>query len=296
MLSRGQVIAALLLAEVAIVCLAVASIFSVRLPTSFVAPTEARAAAGPHLVEDGPHRRFEAGAHPALTVDIGYADLTIVARPAASIDVSASSSTDYGALRVRSPIEATSDGETIHVTTSGEPSWSIGDDRMVTVIVPPETKVTVVNAGDIRASGLRAEASFTTAGRGSVTVDDYDAPSLRIDSSDGRIMLHQVVAARLEVNADGRVEGTALQLRDGSVESSGRVSLGFAAGTDALVTAATDDGQVHLSGFAATAQAASASTSGDGDDASSQSVRVGAGSGHLDVHSSDGSIRLSQEG
>jgi len=296
MLTRGQVIAALLAAEVAIVCLAVASIFGGRLPASFMAPTEARATAGPRLVEDGPHKIFDAGAHPALTVDIGYADLTIVARPAAPIDVSVSSSMAYGVLRVKSPIEARSDGETIHISTSGEPGWSIGDDRMVTVVVPPETKVTVVNAGDIRASGLRAEASFSAAGRGSVSVDDYDAPSLHIESPDGRISLHQVVAARLEANSDGRVEGTALQLRDGSVESSGRVSLGFAPGTDTLVTAATDDGRVRLSGFAATAQAATAPPNRDEDDASSQSVRVGSGSGHLDVHSSDGNISLSQEG
>jgi hypothetical protein len=295
MLSRGQVIAALLAAEVAIVCLAVVSITSVHLPASFVTPTEARDAAGPRLVEDGPHRIFDGGAHPALTVDIGYADLTIVARAAAPIDVSVSSSTAFGVFRVKSPIEARSDGETIHISTSGDPGWSIGDDRMVTVIVPPETKVTVVKAGDIKASGLRAEASFSTAGRGSVTVDDYDAPSLHVESSDGRISLHQVVAAHLDANGDGRVEGTGLQVRDGSVESNSRVSLGFASGADTLVTATTDDGRVRLAGFAAATEAASASTSRD-DDASSQSVRLGAGTGHLDVHSSDGNISLSQEG
>jgi hypothetical protein len=295
MLSRGQVIAALLAAEVAVVCLAVVSITSVRLPASFMA-TEARAGAGPRLVEDGPHRIFDAGAHPALAVDIGYADLTIIARAAAPIDASVSASSAYGVLRATSPIEARSDGDTIRISTTGDPSWSIGDDRMVTVVVPPETKVTVLHAGDIRASGLRAEASFQSVGRGSVTVDDYDAPTLRVESSDGRISLHQVVTTHLEANSDGRVEGTALQVRDGSVESDGRVSLGFASGADTLVTATTDSGRVRLSGFAATTQPASASTSHDEDDASSQSVRVGAGTGHLDVHSSDGNISLSQEG
>jgi hypothetical protein len=174
----------------------------------------------------------------------------------------------------------------------------MGDDRMVTVLVPPETQVTVVNAGDIKATGLRAEATLNSIGNGSVTVDDYDAAALHVSSSDGPIVLHQIVAPRLDATSSSdRIEGTALQVRDGIVESDGRVTLGFATGADTLVTAKASDGKIHLMGFDAAASGAPGrSSSDDDDDSSSQTVRVGSGDGRLEVHSSDGNITLDQEG
>ena len=288
MIGRGTIIAVLLVIELAIVGEAGVVIHGGRPAPS---PGQ-RAASGARLVEDGPHQVFGAGAHPALTVDIGYADLTILAGETSQVDVSLRASTAYGVLRARAPITARADGETIDIATADAGGWSTGDNRRVIVRVPPGTKVTVVDAGDIQATGLRAEASFKSIGRGSVTLDDYAAPALRI-ASNGRIGLHRIVAAHLDATSDdGRVDGTEMQVRDGSIESDGRVTLGLAAGTDTLVTAETSAGRISVSGFPAAASPTTSRTSGDdgADEASSRTVRVGAGNGHLDVHASDGDI------
>ncbi len=283
---RGTIIAALVVIELAIVGESVAALHGGQPAPWSAQLTGARAESGPQFVKDGPHQRFAAGPHPALTVDIGYADLTILTRETSQIEVGVRASTAFGILREKAPIAARADGETIRIETSDKHAWSTGDDRMVTVLVPPGTKVTVVNAGNIRANGLRAEASFNSTGNGSVTVEDYDAPALHVASSSGRISLHRFVAARLDATSSkGRVEGTGLQVRDGSVDADGRVALGFAAGADTLVTAEASNGRVSALGFAAASE----------DVSSSRSVRVGTGHGHFDVHSSDGNITLSQE-
>lgn len=285
MTARAQAIVAIVAVEAAIVGLMVMSLTGVQ-PAQWFAPSARTAAAAPgSLVEGGAHRIFEAGSHPALTVDIGYADLTIRTGDSSRFDVALSKDTRFGFLLNKDPITATKDGDTIRIEKIRQRGMSMGDMRRVTVIVPPETQVTVVNAGDIEASGLRATASFDSVGNGSITVDDFNAPALHVEASNGRITLRRIVATRLEAtNGNGRVEGTALQVRDGSVETSnGRVRLGFARGADTLVTAETSNGSVRVS-------------DGDqGDRPSSRTVRIGAGNGHLDVHSSNGSIYISQE-
>jgi hypothetical protein len=293
MISRGTVIAALIVVELAVLGeIGVALRGGAPVPWS-VQRTEA--SSGPRLVEGGAHKTFEAGNHPALTVDIGYADLTIVTRDAPQIDVSVSKSRDFGFLRSREPITARQDGDAIRIVAPDAGGWSSGDDRMVTVVVPAQTQVTVVNAGDIKATGLRAEASLNSTGSGYVAVDDFNAPALHV-TANGRITLNQVVSARLNAtSSDGHVEGSGLQVRDGSVESDGRVTLGFATGSDSLVTAETNDGRISVSGFTPVASVETGRKSGDDDDSASQTVRIGAGAGHLDVHSSDGSIHLIQE-
>ena len=260
------------------------------------------AAADPRLVEDGPHQVFDAGSHPALTVDIGYADLTILTRNASQIDVTVSKSTMYGFMRSKAAITARKVGDTVRIAKASEEDWSVGDDRMVTVVVPPETQVTVASGGDIRANGLRAAASFVSVGSGSVTIDDYDGSTLHVESSNGRVSLHGVVAKNLDASSsNGRVTGTALRVRDGRVESSnGNVTLGFAPGADTQITAEASNGNVRLSGFPATASTkglrkSNSDDSDDDDEDSEQTIRVGAGTGRLDVHSSNGNINLSQE-
>jgi hypothetical protein len=294
MISRGTVIAALFVVELAIIGEAFVAIRGDQ-PALSAPRIDAPAASGPHLVEDGPHEIFQAGAHPALTVDIGYADLTILTGKSSQIDVSLSGDTAFGVFRTKGPLVALRDGETIRIVATSGHRWSIGDDRMVTVLVPAETQVTVVKAGDIRASGLRAEASFNSIGHGSITVDDYDAPALHVSSSDGPIVLHRIVAPRLDAtSSNDRIEGTALQVRDGTIESDGRVTLGFATGADTVITAKASDGKINLSGFSSGASG-HASSADDDEDSSLQTVRVGSGDGRLDVHASDGNITLAQE-
>jgi len=300
MLPRAQLIVVLVAIEFAIVGGMVYSIGGARAGPWFGPRYGPIATLGPHLIEGGPHQTFAVGLHPALTVDIGYADLTILTRNASQFDVAVSKSTDFGYFRATAPFTAHKDGETLRIATTATASWAIGDDRMVTVVVPPETQVTVVNAGDITANGLRAAASFSS-NNGLVVVDDFDAPTLHIDTStNGRISLQHIVATRLEASSThGRVEGSGLQVRDGRVETGhGSVRLGFTTGTDTLVSADTD-GKIRVTGFAnATSPATvrASSDSDDNDDSSSQTVRIGSGDGRLDVHSDSGNIDLTQEG
>jgi hypothetical protein len=290
MISRGTIIAGLLVLELAIICEAVIAVQGGGQPFHH---SVAQAATGGRLAEGGAHQIFDAGVHPALTVDIGYADLTIVAHEGSQIDVSLSRS--HGLFQAREPIEAQKDGDTVRITAADDAGWTVGDSRMVTVLVPPDTQVNVVKGGDIKATGLRAESSFNSVGDGTVTVEDYNAPSLHA-TSDGRISLSDVVATRLDATSDdSRIEGSGLQVRNGSIEADGRVTLGFASGTDTVINADTDDGKVSDSGFAAGASMATSKNNGD-DDASSETVRAGAGEGTLDVHTSDGNIHLTQEG
>src|ERR1017187_4870094 len=104
MTPRGTIIAALLVIELAIIGQAVVAVRRDQPAPWPVQRTDARTAAGPRLVEGGPHQIFEAGAHPALTVDIGYADLTIITSKASQIDVSVRASTAYGFFRATGPI------------------------------------------------------------------------------------------------------------------------------------------------------------------------------------------------
>jgi DUF4097 and DUF4098 domain-containing protein YvlB len=123
---------------------------------------------------------------------------------------------------------------------------------------------------------------------------------LHVSSSNGRLTLSNIVAQTIDAqSSNGRVEGTALQVRNGRVDSSnGRVNLSFAPGADTVVTAASSNGSVHVSNFESAVITKKSSSDDDDDDDSSASktVRIGAGNGRLDVHASNGSINLSQEG
>jgi hypothetical protein len=284
-MTRGTIIAALVVVELAIVGEAVVAVGGGK------SPNPAIAFAGPRVREDGPHRLFAAGAHPELTVAVGYADLTIRTGTAPTIDVSVRSSSDFGLFRSHAAILASADGDAVHITKPGD-DMSSGDDRMVTVVVPPGTRVEVANAGNVTASGLRAEATFSSVGDGSVTIEDFAGPTLRVASHDGPISLSGVAAEHLEVDGHDKVEGSALRVRDGSISADDRVVLGFAPGSDTLVSADARDGKIDAPGVP---QAALSGNVVD-DDASLLTVRLGAGSGHLDVKSDDGNITLAQEG
>jgi len=295
MTTRSTIIAVLVVIELAIIGEAVVAVRGGQSFPPFAQRGEARSPSGPRLIEGGPHQVFDAGAHPMLTVDIGYADLTILTNSAPQIDVSLSETTTSGLFNESAPIVAREDGQLVRIADVDSHGWATGDDRMVTVLVPPETQVTVVEAGDIKASGLRAEASLKSVGSGTITVEDFDAPALQV-ASRGSITLRRIVAAHLDAKSRGdSVEGSALQVRNGSIDSDDQVTLGFAAGADTLVSAVTKDGKISTSGFPETASADADKSSQDNDDGASQRVRVGAGEGRLDVRTSDGDIKLAEE-
>jgi Putative adhesin len=313
MVPRPTLIAVLIGVEVAIV----AAMFGAVRGGS--ASSSGFPVAGAGVAAGGTGWSFAAGPHPTVTVAIGHADLTIETRPGALIAVTVVPGVE---IHSSGPISARDDGGTIRVTAADSEGASrlYVDDRNIHVIVPPATRVIVDQAGDINAGGLRAAASFesshgdisihdfrgqlsATSSDGRLEISDADCPTLHVASSNGRVTLTRVTAAQIDASSsNGRVEGTGLQLHDGRVSSSnGRVSLGFAAGANTTVSAASSNGHVHVSGFAATpATSVKRGDDEDGDDdtdsAAATTVRVGAGSGRLDVHASNGSINLSQEG
>jgi hypothetical protein len=300
MLPRAQLVVVLVALEFAIIIGMVVAIRGDQNPWfSMGSETVQTSASGDHLDEGGGPQVFAAGAHPAVTVDIGYADLTIGTGSTPQIQVSVSKSSAFGPFRAKSPITATQSGGTVHVAVGDDPGWVIGDNRMVTLIVPPNTEVTVINGGDIRASGLRAIASFKS-NNGDIRIDDYDAPRLTVEATrNGDVTLHQIVASHLDVSSsNGDVEGSDLNVRDGHISShDGSVKLGFAPGTDATVTAQAG-GRVRVSGFPATASVppTRAGSGDDNDDSSLRTVRIGAGNGRINVNSGSDDIDLDQEG
>jgi hypothetical protein len=287
---RATVIVALLALQASVVALGVVSVYSGLHAETFGHHSATSTYVGPHLVENGPHQVYDVGAAPKLYVDIGYADLTILTGNPSQIDVGLSASD--GIFDDKRAIVARASGDTVHISKVGEEGWSSGDDRMVTVIVPPETQVTVASGGDIKVTGLRAAASIDSVGDGSIAIQDYDAPRLHA-SSRGSIELQQVAATHIDVTSrDDHIDGSALDVRDGTILGDDHVTLGFTADSNTLVNALTSDGKINLSGFPDGASLSSTNN----EDSSAQTVRVGSGSGHLDVHSNDGNISLSQEG
>lgn len=288
--SRGTIVVALLAVELAVVG-EIAIALRGGFPDPFSPPRGiAQAATEPKLIEDGPHRLFEAGSHPALTVDIGLADLTIVTTASPHIDVSLRSSRDFIPFGSHAVITARASGDAVTIAAGGGHRSSMGDDRMVTVVVPPDTQITVLDAGDIVATGLRGAASLRSVGSGSITLEDYDAPQLQVSARRGEITLRRVVASRLDAETAGGVDATALTVRDGRIESGDDVKLGFAAASDASVTALAKDGDVDVSGLP------DATGSSSDEPPSSKTIRIGAGTGHFAVRASGGDITLAQDG
>lgn len=268
MTNRSLILASIVTLEVLVVAGMVAAIRGGEV-AKWVAPsTQAAVIDGDRLVEGGDHRTFEAGAHPVLTVDIGYADLTIRAGEPGRFDASLSSGRTLS-LGPAATIVARKDGDGLRIEKTSGAVLSAGDMRRVTVLVPPETRVEVGEAGEIEAYGLRGEASFNSVGNGKIRVEDFNAPRLHVETSDGRIVLTDITTPHIEAIAkDGRIEGSVLSLRDGNIESDdGRIQLGFAPGADTLVSA-------------------------DGSDGSVRTFKFGAGSGRLSVHADDGSVSI----
>ena len=278
MIARGTLVAALVGVEILVACAAALAVFG---PGSS-APND-------DLVVDRAPRVFSVGANPRLQVDVGYADLTIRADRTSQIAVGLGAGDSREMMQENGPIAAREDGDSVRIDATDLHPWSSGDDRMVFVDVPPGTRVDVVRAGDITASGLRAEASFRSTGRGLVTIDGYAAPSLHVESG-GPVVLDRVGTGRLDAQSDDRIDGTALDVRSGSVKSGDRVALAFVPKADTLVDADADSGKIVL----IEPMKGAPVKRGSDDDASSQTIRLGAGDGHLAVHADDGDITLSQ--
>ena len=259
---------------------------------------------------------FATSANPDVTVDAGDTDVTIVAQPENRVDDAVHHEVAGIAGGSTSPVIARADGDRIHISGGHGLRWLVFgyEHSSVQIGVPAGARVTVAHAGSITASGLRNAASFT-ADNGTIRVSDFQgaltasssngrievasatSPTLHVESSNGRIVLRDVIATHVDLSSsNGRIDGTGLRFHDGSVSGqNGRVALSFVHGTDATIVAESSNGHVNVAG--ASVQGGIASNDRDDDDKdSSTTVRIGAGTGRLDVHSSNGSIDLTQEG
>ena len=270
MTNRSLILASIVTLEVLIVAGMVAAIRGGNVAKWLAPPGQAAISGRNHLVEGGPHQTFDAGTHPSLNVDIGYADLTIRAGDPGQFDVSLSKGRTLS-LGPAAAITVRQSGETLNIEKPRGDILTTGDFRRVTVLVPPGTHVDVAEAGDIQVYGLHGETSLKSVGSGKIRVEDFDGPALHVETSNGRILLSRVSTTHIDATANNdRFEGSALQLHDGTIESDGRAVLGFAPGADTLVSA-------------------------DGSSGNVRKVKIGAGSGRLDVHAGEGDVAIQQE-
>ena len=329
MVPRATLIAVLIGVEVAILVAMVSAVqgrgmswFPVAMTAPETVPGQPFGHPG-HPSGHGPRAyQFAAGAHPAVIVDAAGVDVVVETQAAPQINVAMHEERSGPFFGKPQEISASDVDGTIHVTSDDvEQTHVFGREQLtLQIAAPANTRVTVTDAGDITLSGFRAATSLdsrdgaitvrdfhgnlsASSSDGRIDVTDADCTTLHLAASNGRLVLTHVNAAQIDASSsNGKVVGTAVQLRDGRVTTSnGRVSLGFAAGSDTTVNAATSNGRINVSGFteqpAAFAKAGNDNGNSDDDDApAAKTIRIGAGSGRLDVHTSNGSIDLSQEG
>jgi hypothetical protein len=278
------------------------------------------APAGPDMASSvGPRggriaRSFQTGTAPHVVIDDDGATLGVTVRSGSTVDVSEQTQIAGWVQGANRPatIEKTSDGVRI-VRDDPGPIVSMGlIHRRLDVVVPPQTRLEVQNAGSMTIAGLRADTTLHSDDgsilvrdtRGSVTVktddgrielDDVAGPTIDVASGDGRITLDHVSAGGVTIASDdGRVDVSRSLFRGGKIQTgNGRIELALDAKSDVTVNAHTSSGKV-------TAQApltAVRSGGGDDDDDDAPStIRVGSGAGRLDVGSDDGSITVLAEG
>lgn len=322
MVPRATLIAVLIGVEVAILVAMVNAVQGRGISWYPAAMTAPDTVAGPQAGHRQRTYQFPAGAHPAVVVNAAGVDVVVETAAVPQIRVVMHEERTGPFFGKPQEISANDEGGTIHVTSDDVQQTHVFGHEQLTLQIsaPPNTRISVTDAGDITLTGFRAATSLdsrdgaievrdfrgdlsASSSDGHINVSDADCPTLQVSASNGRLVLTHVSAARIDASSsNGKIVGTALQLRDGRLSSSnGRVSLGFAAGTDSTVTAATSNGHINVNGFVAAPAAfvkpgGTDSSSDDDDTPSAKTVRVGAGSGRLDVHTSNGSIDLSQEG
>lgn len=272
MISRSTLIGALVVAELAIVGIAGRSL-GLRQGAPSWGPQPAAAATAPV------HERFETGALPHVRIELNNAPVEIAASPGNVVEVV---ETREGRWDDASPIVAQRTADGVVVTEEGaRHGWHFGfsgtRSRMVHVTVPAGARVEVSDDnGRVQATGLRAPLRVRTS-NGRITVADHRG-DLHVESSNGRIELDRVAADTLTgETSNGRISGTGVQLRDGSLST--------ANGSIAVEASAGSDATVELNGRGAMRH--------DGQDA--RVIRLGEGRGRFTLESSNGSIRLTQK-
>jgi hypothetical protein len=307
MISRSTLIGALVVVELAIVGLAARALGAGVGPPTLTAPA-GNIAWGNGNTSILLDRTLLTGPTPVVVVDVHDVDVTI--ETAAGPSVRAYDTTQHWGFVGGDPlppvtVERTPDGVRVSAPdAAGSVRIAFGGwSRRLHLIVPPTAQVRVLSGGSIDASGLRApfvahvadDAISVRDQRGDLDVStndgrieltDVQGGRIQASTNDGRLVLTQIVADQLDASTDdGRIVAHDIRAVDGGVSTKdGRVMMGFADGSNALVTLHTADGKITVDGVART----------DGDGDHTQTVQLGSGRGHFAVSTGDGSITVTQ--
>ncbi|HMC46109.1 MAG TPA: DUF4097 family beta strand repeat-containing protein [Caballeronia sp.] len=251
-------------------------------------------------------------ATPSVYVDDNDAELTLTVKSGSSVSVREQTSHGGWMHRSGGKLDVSQTGDHLRIVRSDETlTMMFGSlHRTLQLVVPPGTHLEVANAGKIDVTGLR-ENVLLHSDNGAIYVHDHRA-EITATSSNGRIELHDVVAAAVEATSDngrivldnvradalavkadnGRITGSQVLTSGGSIiASNGRVLLGLAQGSDITVTASAASGHVRAeSPFTFDA----VPSSDDDDDGKPRTLRIGNGTGKLAVSTDNGSITISQ--
>jgi hypothetical protein len=305
MISRSTLIGALVVVELAIVGMA-ARALGAGVPAG---PMVGGTGWGGHAVSQT-DQSLPTGPAPVVTIDVHDADVAIQAAPSMSVRVSEAVHRWGWGGGTTSPsvkLSRTADGVRISAADADDGNVHFmmgGFNHDVTVFVPATAQVTVVSAGKVAATGMRApfvahvdDGDITLADQrsdvdvstndGDVELTDVEGGTVAATTNDGHLVLSRVSAETLRAHSDdGRVTATDLRAVDGTVTTNdGHVTIGFAAGSDTVVNLHTDDGGISINGTTAR---------DDEVGNSSHTVRIGSGRGHFDVSSGSGDITINQ--
>jgi len=304
MISRSTLIGALVVVELGIAGLATRAVAGSHMgvdarfdgpPVGFAAS----ASRGAHV-----DKTLLTGAAPHVVIDVHDVDVVIAAgsqpvvHAVESLHVSGWVSGGVPPIAVQPTadgVRVTSGGEGVHVF--------VGDvTRSLHVTVPEGSRVEVLSAGRIDASGLRAKLIAhspdgsihvrdhrgdldVSSASGRIELIDVQGADIAANTHDGRLYFTRVGADRIDGHTNyGRIYAVDVRAVDGALSThSGRISASFTGNSDATVAVSTRDGDVTVSGLPSTQSGSQGRT-----------VKLGTGRGHFEVSTDEGAVNISQ--
>jgi hypothetical protein len=310
MLSRSTVVGALVVAELAIVGVAVRSLgFGTgpahpQMPMTMAMPnmalpalSQASAAVSAAATPLGAgERTFATGATPHVVIALDDdAPVTVRAVDSGTVRVMQTISTFGWPSRQPTPLTTVATPDGIRIAMAASESGmeiSLGHyHRSIAVDVPPGAHVEITSSdGRVTTTGLRAPLRVN-ADDGTITISDQHG-DVDAKTSDGHIYLSDVDADHLIAHSSsGSIIAKNVRLADGELTTDdGHVDVTATASSDSVVAIHTDDGSVRIgSGLSSENHSSS-----DDDDRQSRTVTLGSAHGKFTIATSDGHVSLSQ--
>ena len=290
MISRSTLVGALLVAELAIVAVAVA----------VLAPAGATGARDAARLQ----RSFITGFAPHVVVDARGVDVRIDTHAQPVVEASESVQTSGWVSASVPALTADTIAGGVRISALADtPHAILGSVRhSVHIVVPELASVDVVSAANVDAEGLRAKLSAHTpegnmrvrdhrgdvdvsSSDGKIELTDVQGDDVAANTHDGRLYLTRVGARRIDAHTNyGRIYAVDVTAQDGALSTHfGRISASFTARSDATLDATTRNDRVTVAGLAA-----------ESVDAHAQTIRLGDGRGRFQVSTDDGAVNISE--